>query len=278
MKLNEICHIINEHFPPETAMEGDRVGLQIQSEVVDVKNILFTLEVTDEVVSEAIGKNIDLIIAFHPLIYRPLKNILGNERVGRLATKLIKNDIALICVHTLFDAFIEGTSRILADKIGLENIEIMVPDKNYEGRGMGIIGDLPKQTELEVLVGKVSDICAAPIRYNIGKSDKVQKVAIVGGSGTSFMNDALRREADAFITADVTYHIFHAVKGELALIDPGHYEMEQFVPIFLHKYFSSNVPEMQTLELHQSNVHTNPVIHFAGKDDYKEKQINIINH
>ncbi len=278
MKLNEICRIINEHFPAETAMEGDKVGLQIQSDVDEVKNILFTLEVTDEVVQEAIGKKIDLIIAFHPLIYRPLKNILGNERVGRLATKLIKNDIALVCVHTLFDAFIEGTSRILADKLGLEKIQIMVPDKSYDGRGMGIIGDLAKETNLEELVSKVSEVCAAPIRYNVGKSDKVRKIAIVGGSGTSFLNDALRQKADAFITADVTYHIFHAVKGELALIDPGHYEMEQFVPIFLHKYFLENVPEMETVVLHQSNVHTNPVIHFAGRNDYKEKQINIINH
>ncbi len=278
MKLLEICRIINDHFPAETAMEGDRVGLQIQSEVEEVKNILFTLEVTDEVVGEAIEKKIDLIVAFHPLIYRPLKNILGDERVGRLATKLIKNDIALVCVHTLFDAFIEGTSRILADKIGLEDVTILVPNKDYEGRGMGIIGKMPNEISLEELVEKVSLVCAAPIRYNAGKSVRLNKVAIVGGSGTSFLNDVLEQEADAFITADVTYHMFHAVKGELALIDPGHYEMEQFVPIFLHKYFTEKVPEMQSLSMYQSNVHTNPVIHFAGRNDYKEKQINIINH
>ncbi len=266
------------HFPADTAMEGDRVGLQIQSEVDIVQNILFTLEVTDEVILEAIEKNIDLIIAFHPLIYRPLKTIANDERVGRLATKLIKNDIALICVHTLFDAFVEGTSRILAEKIGLEQIKILVPHKNYQDRGMGIIGELPKATEISKFVAKVSEVCSAPIRYNIGKSDLVQKIAIVGGSGTSFIDDVLRQKADAFITADVTYHIFHAVKGELSLIDPGHYEMEQFVPIYLHKYFSEEVSEMKDLQLFQSNVHTNPVTYFTGRTDYIEEQINIINH
>ncbi len=278
MKLSKICDIINTHFPADTAMEGDRVGLQIQSEVDNVQNILFTLEVTDEVVLEAIEKNIDLIIAFHPLIYRPLKTIASDERVGRIATKLIKNDIALICVHTLFDAFVEGTSRILAVKIGLEKIKILVPHKNYQDRGMGIIGELTTATELSDLVAKVSQVCAAPIRYNIGKSEVVKKIAIVGGSGTSFLDDVLSHEADAFITADVTYHIFHAAKGELSLIDPGHYEMEQFVPIYLHKYFTEEVAEMKDLHLFQSNIHTNPVTYFAGRTDYIEEQINIINH
>ncbi len=278
MKLSEICNVINKHFPPETAIEGDRVGLQIQSDIDDVQSILFTLEITDEVINEAIKENIDLIITFHPLIYRPLKTIANDERVGRLVTKLIKNSIAVVAVHTLYDAFIEGTSRILADKLGLQNIDLLVPDKAYQDRGMGIVGELPTPSSLEQLVSNVSDICAAPIRYNVGKGDKILKVAIVGGSGTSFLNHAIRSKADAFITADVTYHIFHAVKGELALIDPGHYEMEQFVPIFLHKYFTENVPEMQDIKLMQTSIHTNPVIHFAGRDTYSEEQINIINH
>jgi dinuclear metal center YbgI/SA1388 family protein len=230
------------------------------------------------VINEAIKENIDLIITFHPLIYRPLKTIANDERVGRLVTKLIKNSIAVVAVHTLYDAFIEGTSRILADKLGLQNIDLLVPDKAHQDRGMGIVGELPTPSSLEQLVSNVSDICAAPIRYNVGKGDKILKVAIVGGSGTSFLNHAIRSKADAFITADVTYHIFHAVKGELALIDPGHYEMEQFVPIFLHKYFTENVPEMQDIKLVQTSIHTNPVIHFAGRDTYSEEQINIINH
>lgn len=123
---------------------------------------------------------------------------------------------------------------------------------------------------LNELLIRLSGICNSPVRYCHGKDDnQIKRIAIVGGSGSSFIEDALKANADAFITADVSYHNFHRVEGKMALLDPGHYEMEQFVTKGLHDFLSSKIDENVNLCI--SHAYTNPIRYYPD-NDYTKKQ------
>ena len=278
MQLDNLIELIEKLLPPETAMEGDPIGLQVQSGRTEVHNIMTALEVTDEVIDEAVENKIDCIIAFHPLIFMPLKSIHDDDRVGRAVSKLIKNDISLITVHTAFDAFEEGTSRILAEKLNLDIIDFLIPDDKYPNKGIGLITETKKAISKEDILKNVHSVCNSPLRYNIGKTNNIKRIAILGGSGSSYINDAIDAEADVFITADVTYHKFHYINGKMMIIDPGHYEMEQFVPFGLKTLLEENLNNGSFNKIIVTSKLTNPVRYYPGTKDYKTLQNKLLNN
>jgi dinuclear metal center YbgI/SA1388 family protein len=234
------------------------------------------MELNEEVIEEANTIKADCIITFHPLIFHPLTGIYDSDRVGKLVTLLIKNDITLISIHTNFDAYINGTSRILCEKLELQYQSFLVPDSKLEDFGMGVICTSETALTLDMLLQKVATVCHSPIRYCHGKNNTLIKtIAIVGGSGSSYIDEAIKAKADAFITADVSYHNFHRVKGKMALIDPGHYEMEQFVAKGIHDFLSSKIET--NVQLFLSKVYTNPVRYYPAMN-YLEMQKNILNN
>lgn len=276
MQIEKLVGLIEEKLPQKTAMEGDRIGLQIQSDKEEISKILVTLEITDDVIDEAVSHHCQCIITFHPLIYRPLINIKNDDRVGRLVSKIIKNEISLISVHTTFDAFQEGTNKILADRLGLNITSILVPDPEIEGRGMGVICQTNRQLTEDELLKRVSDACMSPVKFTRGKSKKINNIAVVGGSGGSFLSDALASGCDAFITADISYHTFHAVKGQMMIVDPGHYEMEQFVAAGIARLLKDSIDNEEIDEIIVSRSYTNPVEYYPNTNKYYDLQRNFL--
>jgi dinuclear metal center YbgI/SA1388 family protein len=277
MNLKTLLDIIEEKLPPESAIEGDRIGLQVQSGRREVSSILVALELNDETIDEAIANKCNCIIAFHPLIFKPLKTITEDDRVGRLCSKLIKNSIALITVHTTFDAYSLGTSEIIAKRLGLESGGFLVPDPVLPNRGMGVVASPPKPISQAELLNRSFDLFSAPLRYADFDDDRpIEKIAIVGGSGGSFLGDALARGADAYITADMTYHTFHAISDKIMLIDPGHYEMEQFVPEGLAEYLADDLKKNGIEKILTTTVVTNPVKHYPEAGKYLDLQKNYL--
>lgn len=263
MELELLMNEINATFPVETAMPNDRIGLQIQTENNTVNGLLITLEVTDKVIEECIKNNFNTILTFHPLIYQKLEKISLTDRVGKLCSQLIKNSINLISIHTTFDTYQNGTSKILADKLGLKTIDFLVPDKINDKCGMGIIAAPNEKITAIELIEKVYTVCNSPIRYSDTEHSKnINKIAIVGGSGTSFLQNVLDAKCDAFITADATYHQFHTVKDKLLLIDVGHYEMEQFVPQGIANALG-NFLTKNNIKYKITTVLTNPISHYG---------------
>ncbi|MFP4528958.1 MAG: Nif3-like dinuclear metal center hexameric protein [Candidatus Kapaibacterium sp.] len=277
MKLKRILEIIEEKLPAQSAMEGDRIGLQVQSRLSEASSILVALEVDDSTIDEAISQNCNCIIAFHPLIFHPIKTITENDRTGRLVSRLIQNSISMIAVHTTFDAYSLGTSEIIAKRLGLESTGFLVPDPQIDNRGMGVVAAPEKPIAQSELLNRAYDVFSAPLRYSAYDDDRmIERVAIVGGSGGSFMNDALRSRSDAFITADITYHTFHAIKNKIMLIDPGHYEMEQFVPEGLAKYLAEDLKREGIEKMMTSTALTNPVSHYPEAEKYEDLQRNYL--
>ncbi|MEY2719426.1 MAG: hypothetical protein RLZZ273_792 [Bacteroidota bacterium] len=233
MTLTEFINRIHSVLLPATAVKGDPTGVQISASVDNVSRVLTCMEITDAVVDEAVSLSCDTIVTFHPLIYVPLTSIAGQDRVARLVARLIRQDISVVCVHTTFDAFPQGTNAILASKVGLTDTRPLVvslidgrPDTH--GYGMGLIGNY--NGSFTSLLASVAEVSGGPVRYSRPNVTENLTVAMVAGSGMSYFRNAVDAGANVFITADVKYHDFHAATDVISIIDPGHYEMEQFVP------------------------------------------------
>lgn len=127
VKLKEIIKVIESIAPKHLAENWDNVGLQIGSYQQSVGRVLLTLDVTPEVINEAINKKADLIIAHHPFIFKGLKTLSTDSEKGRSITNLIKNDIALYVAHTNLDKAEVGLNDFLAARLGLEWIRTLNP-------------------------------------------------------------------------------------------------------------------------------------------------------
>ncbi len=117
-----------EKIAPLALQENyDNSGLIIGNKQAKVTNVLLTLDCTEDVVDEAINKKCNLIIAHHPILFSPLKKINGSNYIERVIIKCIKNDIAIYACHTNLDNIAHGVNKIIAERIGLENIKILSP-------------------------------------------------------------------------------------------------------------------------------------------------------
>jgi len=258
MTLRDFEKALQRAFPLESAMSGDNVGLQIRSTSETVRSVLCCMEITDEVINEAISSGADGIITFHPLIYSPLYRLDDGDRVTRLVARCLRANLFVYCVHTAFDAHPRGTNRMLADRLGLVPVRPIepnttIPSDDMLAVGMGLIASC--DLEYSELLRRVAAVCGGVPRHIPPANDRVRTVAIVAGSGMSFF-DKVVGQADVFITADVKYHAFHASQGVIGLIDPGHYEMEQHVAEGIASELGKHLLECT---LHVSMVCPNPV-------------------
>lgn len=117
--------------PPHLAEDWDNVGLMVGNPNKMVENVLLALEVTEDVIDEAINRNADLIITHHPLIYKPIKKIVTNDPISKMLIRLVQNDINLFVSHTNLDAADEGTSQYIADLLELDRIDY-ITKTDYE--------------------------------------------------------------------------------------------------------------------------------------------------
>jgi dinuclear metal center YbgI/SA1388 family protein len=273
MNLHLFVQSLESRLPPSVAMKGDRIGLQLQSGRTEISSVFVTMELTESIAEEAVECGADCIVSFHPLIFAPLVAITDSERVGRICTRLISAGIALIVAHTNFDAFPKGTSALLAERLGVRIEKPLVPDAQHEGFGMGIVGSLNAPEAITDFVARLHAVTSAPLRYTPGSASNLQRIAIVGGSGASFIDAALAAGVDAFITADIKYHDFHRTKGVMMLIDAGHYEMEQFVPLGLAALAKAIAQEHeQNLRVVRSSRVPNPILYYPQTEEYQRQQ------
>ncbi|WP_416827250.1 Nif3-like dinuclear metal center hexameric protein [Ectobacillus polymachus] len=129
---HEIITMFEQFYPKSLAMEGDRVGLQLGSLSSKISNVLIALDVTEEVVKEAIAKECTLIIAHHPFIFHPLKNILTDTPQGRIIQACLQHNIAVYAAHTNLDIAPGGVNDLLAEALQLQHTEVLVP--TYEDK------------------------------------------------------------------------------------------------------------------------------------------------
>lgn len=121
MRNKDIFNVMEKWAPRNFAYEWDNVGLQIGSSHNEVKRVMVTLDVMENVVDEAIDQDVDLIISHHPLLFQPMKQIDTNTPKGRIVQKLIQHNISVYSSHTNLDIASGGVNDILCDVIGIKN-------------------------------------------------------------------------------------------------------------------------------------------------------------
>ena len=127
MKIKELIAPVEKLAPPFLQESYDNAGLLIGNSDSEVSKVLISLDVTEEVLDEAISKNCQVIIAHHPLIFSGLKRITGKNMVERIVTKAIKNDMAIYAIHTNLDNVKDGVNAILCEKLGIKKPKILSP-------------------------------------------------------------------------------------------------------------------------------------------------------
>jgi dinuclear metal center YbgI/SA1388 family protein len=131
MKLKEIIAVLEEMAPLAYAEDFDNAGLLVGNTKAEISGILVCHDALEIVIDEAIAKNCNLIVCFHPIIFSGMKKITGKNYVERVVIKAIKNDIAIYAVHTALDNHQDGVNKIFCDALGLVNTKILIPKKDF---------------------------------------------------------------------------------------------------------------------------------------------------
>ena len=361
MKIKDVTNYIEELAPLAYAEDFDNVGLLVGNYQTKVKGVLVTLDTLEETVDEAIAKNCNLIISFHPIIFSGLNKLNGNSYVEKAVLKAIKNDIAIYATHTALDNSNKGVSAKICEVLGLQNTKVLIPKKgivkklttyipkdylekvrqalfeakagnigNYDhcsftnigegtfkgnensnpvlGKkgelqkeeeiqltitfeqkneaailealfenhpyeevayeitttenvhqniGMGMIGELEKPLEeKDFLVYLKKTMQTDCVRYSNLLHKKIHKVAVLGGSGSFAISNAIKEKADAYVSADFKYHDFFKAENKILLADIGHYESEQFTKRLLVDYLTKKFSNFAIVLSEKS---TNPI-------------------
>lgn len=367
MIVKDIIALLEE-ISPLTYSEGfDNTGLLVGDEDMAVTGILVTLDTLEAVVDEAIEKECNLIVSFHPIVFSGLKKLTGKTYVERTVQKAIKHDIAIFSNHTALDNAWNGVNSIICEKLGLKDRKVLIPKEstikklvtfvpkndvekvrnaifkagggtigNYEncsfnvdgigsfkgnessnpvvgergitqfeeevrlelifGKhlqknvlkalfeahpyeevayeittlenhnqhiGMGMVGNLESpMTETEFLKFLKNTMRTDCVRHSALLNKSINRIAVLGGSGSFAIDAAKNAGADVFISADFKYHDFFRSENRIILADIGHYESEQFTKDLLYSFLTKKITNFAPAlpkGIAISEINTNPI-------------------
>ena len=260
MKIQKIVDTLNRWAPTEQAEDFDNVGLIIGDINYDLTGVLISLDTTEEIIDEALEKNCNLIISFHPIIFSGIKKITPNSYVEKTIIKAIENKISIYSIHTSLDNHPQGVNYEISKRLGLINSEILIPKNNNKIIGMGRIGELQNSLgEDDFICHLKNTMKTNVIRHSKLLGKKIKRVAVLGGSGAFGIKNSISQNADAYVTSDLKYHNFFEANDKIVLFDIGHYESEQFTKNLIHDYLTKKFPSFAIV---LAITNTNPVNYF----------------
>lgn len=226
-KVKDIAKAIEDFAPKRLQESYDNAGLQVGDPEMEVKAALLCLDVTEEVVDEALERRCNLIVTHHPLIFKGLKEVTGRTAIERIVIRAIRENLAIYSAHTNLDSAWEGVSHEIAHILGLGDIHVLDPKNDNPETGLGVIGEISPTPKLEFLRKVKDSFKVKSLRYS-GQSPQlvVRKVAVCGGAGASLIREAISAGADVIVTGDVKYHDFTTYGLDILIADIGHYESE----------------------------------------------------
>ena len=270
---HEIIGLFEKWSPKRYGLEGDSNGLHIGQLNRATEKVLVTLDVNEKVVDEAIEKGANLIIAHHPPIFRPLKNIATDTPQGRMFEKCIKHDISVYAAHTNLDVAPGGVNDMLAERLGLKDTKVV--EETYSERlyklvvfcpvthednirqvlgqaGAGAIGDYTACSFSTTGVGRFTPENAAnPYIGKVGLEEQVNEVKI-----EVIMPDPIRNQV---LKAMLAAHPYEEPAYDIILLEQS-----------TNKLGLGRVgllPEKMTLDefaTHVKNVFNVPALRFVG--------------
>jgi len=235
---------------PDTEMEEwDNDGLMCSPDGErQVRRALVSLDVTEEIVDYAIEWNFDLIISHHPLIFRPIKKVTDDNHISRKVVKLIANGISVFSFHSRLDKAFGGVNDRLANLLGIF-------DAVAFGEGMlGRIGEIEEECTAEDFAYRVKQALGADSVKYVDALNPVRCVAVVGGDGKDFVQDAIEAGADTFVSGRIGYNVMEeGPEMGINLIEAGHFFTEQPITDYFQERLMDFDPDMY-VEVASSNL------------------------
>lgn len=245
IKVKDIAAAI-EAFAPVSLQESyDNTGLQLGDPQMAVSAVLLCLDVTEDILDEALRRRCNLIVSHHPLLFGGIKQITGRNATQRIVIKALRNNVAIYAAHTNLDSAWNGVSHEIAHTLHLRDIKVLVPAAPQASEGLGVIGNIDPTPRMEFLRKLKEAFAVRSLRFSAQAPQLViRRVAVCGGAGASFIRDALRAGADAYVTGDIKYHDFTSYGQEILIADIGHYESELCSQRILSRIIREAFPDL----------------------------------
>ena len=249
-----VMNALERIAPRHLAEDWDNTGLLVGSYAQKVERILVALDVDDIVVAEAIERSADMIVAHHPAIFRGMKQLRTDLPLGRRLAALLTHGIAVAAAHTNLDITRGGVNDVLAARLGLEKLSTFITTAQADGsaESLGRIGTLPAPVAIDDFAHRVCKrLGVSHVRLVRAADRPVRRVAVCGGAGAEFIDTAVRRGADVYVTGDVKYHDAQlAAEQGMHLIDAGHFGTERPVlPVLADLLRAELAAEHGTVEI-----------------------------
>lgn len=247
--IQEVYDYIDSLAPFHTQEGWDNSGFLVGDGNQSIRSLAVILDITPSAIATAKKLGIELIVSHHPVIFKPQSSFIK----GNLAYELAANGISVICAHTNLDAAQGGVNDLLAAKLGLQEITaVSLSDREAPLLRMGI---LPEEglTPAE-FAEQVREALDCPmLRYVAGKQP-VKNVVVCGGSGGSFLEEAVGLSADAYVTGDASHHDFlKAAQEGITFLAAGHFHTEDLVVEPFAKKLANRFQELQIVRLMQKD-------------------------
>ncbi len=265
VKLGQVLDFAESLWPLAGAEDWDRPGLVTGSRQQPVSRILLTVDVTREVLSEAVEGGFDLILAHHPYLLRGVSSLAEEGFKGALLSEAIRRGVAVYSAHTNADIVADGVSAVLAEKIGVADTRPLVAASYNPGIGHGRIGRLENPVSLLDFARRLAatlPATASGIRVAGPHDLPIQTVALCGGAGDSFISAAQAAGADVYVTSDLRHHpvqdaleLRQVDASAPCLIDVSHWAAEW---LWLERAAEQLSNKFEELQIVVSQIRTDP--------------------
>lgn len=261
--LREVNAVVERLWPLSGASDWDAPGLVVGDPDQPVARVLLAVDAVGATVDELLQEPGGLLLVHHPLLMRGVTTVAGDRYKGALIARLIRGDAALIAAHTNADVVVDGTSDVLARRLGLLDAVPIVPASDGV-TGLGRVGDLAEPTTLgriARLLAEVLPATATGVRVAGDVDQPVRRIAVCGGAGDSLLSHGAVRGADLYVTADLRHHPASEAReqailvGGPALIDVSHWASES---LWLEAAAAALRRELPELDIRVSGLRTDP--------------------
>ena len=260
MKIKQVLSALEQFAPLPLQESWDNAGLQLGLTEAEVSGALLCLDVNEQIVDEAIRKGCNLVVSHHPLLFRGLKRISGDNQVQRTVIKAIKHDIVVVSMHTNLDNARGGVNWKIAERLGLTDTAFFAP-KQVDGveAGSGVVGVLPQPMAAKDFIKLVKrQFVVECAQCNELLQRPISLVAICGGAGDFLLDDAVEQGADTFITGEMHYHQYFGYEQRIQICVIGHYQSEQFTSEIFRDIIHRECPDVRTVI---AETKTNPIVY-----------------
>ncbi len=257
VKVKDVAAVIETFAPLSLQEEYDNSGLNIGDYEAEVRGGLLCVDVTEDVIDEALSLDANLIISHHPLLFHPLRQVVDADFTQRIVRRALLAGISLYAVHTNLDSAIGGMSFRLGAMLGLTSMRVLSPHYVGAETGFGVVGDLLEAVPVSGFLQQVKlALRCGTIRHSALCRERVQRVAVVTGAGASMIEEAVAADADIYLTADLRYNDFYLPDGRIIVADVGHFESEYCAIQLLRDIIMKKIA---TFALHESVRSVNPI-------------------